>query len=55
MDPVFYFSFFVGALVLFVIVTILHKEATRPCPRCGADIPLTARRCKYCEYLFSRA
>jgi len=54
MDPVFYFSFFVGALVLFVVVTVLHKETTRPCPRCGADTPLTARRCKHCEYLFGR-
>ena len=54
MDPLFYFSFFIGAIVLFVFLTVTHKPATRPCPQCGAPTPLQARRCRKCEYLFSR-
>jgi predicted amidophosphoribosyltransferase len=54
MDPVLYFSFFIGALVLFLIVSIMHKPATRPCPACGAPTPLQARRCRHCGYMFSR-
>jgi hypothetical protein len=54
MDPILYFSFFIGALVLFLIVSITHKETMRPCPACGADTPLQNRRCRYCQYSFSR-
>lgn len=55
MDPTLYFSVFFGVLVFFVVASILHKPTMRPCPACGQDTPLQNRRCRYCEYLFSRA
>ena len=55
MDQTLYFALFVGALVLFVFTTIVHRPATRPCPACGEPTPIQARRCPYCEYLFSQA
>jgi large conductance mechanosensitive channel len=55
---------FINALVSFIIVAAVvyyavvvpmnsltrrdEAPATKPCPECASDIPLTAKRCKYC-------
>ena len=48
-------SFLIIGLVVFMIVKRLNKKqeeapapTTRPCPECLSDIPLEAKRCKFC-------
>ena len=55
MDQTLYFALFIGALLLFVFATIVHKPATRPCPACGKQTPIQNRHCRYCEYVFGKA
>ena len=55
MDPTFYFSVFFGVLLFFTVMSIVLKPQMRPCPACGKDTPLQNRRCRHCQYMFSRA
>ena len=47
-------SFLIVAAAIFIVIRSLRKPAaapapaTRQCPECVSEIPLTATRCKYC-------
>ena len=45
-----YFFVLIAALALCVIGGMLAHRPKRSCPRCGTHIPMTARRCRHCEY-----
>jgi hypothetical protein len=45
-----YFFALVGALALCVIGGLLAHRPKRACPRCDRKIPMSVRRCRYCEY-----
>jgi predicted RNA-binding Zn-ribbon protein involved in translation (DUF1610 family) len=45
-----YFFAFATALGLCVIAGLLAHRTKRPCPRCGEQIAMSARRCRHCEY-----
>jgi predicted RNA-binding Zn-ribbon protein involved in translation (DUF1610 family) len=46
----FYFFALATALGLCVIAGLMAHRPKRPCPRCGAQIVMSARRCRHCEY-----
>ena len=52
MDPMLYFSVFVGGLLMCATAALMFRPPTRPCPSCGLHTPLQARRCRHCEYRF---
>jgi hypothetical protein len=39
-------------VALLIGVTLLHRAPTRPCHRCGANVPLGRRVCRDCGYDF---
>ena len=50
-------DFIIIAFVLFMVINAMNKAKkaepgkapeTRPCPECQSDIPIAAKRCKYC-------
>jgi predicted amidophosphoribosyltransferase len=45
-----YFFALALALGLCVVGGLLAHRQKRPCPRCGARIETSARRCRHCEY-----
>jgi len=45
-----YFFALIMALGLCVIGGLLAHRPKRACLRCGRQIPMSVRRCRYCEY-----
>jgi predicted amidophosphoribosyltransferase len=45
-----YFFALAAALGLCVVGGLMAHRPKRPCPRCRAQIPTSARRCRHCEY-----
>ena len=45
-----YFFALIAALGLCVIGGLLAHRPKRACPRCGAQIPMSVRRCRHCRY-----
>ena len=41
---------FMGVLVLFALIAALLPRPSRECPKCGRRVPLTAPRCRRCNY-----
>ena len=47
-------DFIIIAFVLYLVITLMNKTkkaealATQACPECLSDIPIAAKRCKYC-------
>ena len=54
MDPMLYFTFFIGCLTVCVAGALQYKPPTRPCPACGLVTPLSgAGCCRHCGYGFA--
>jgi hypothetical protein len=45
-----YFIFLIGGLALCVIGGMFAYRPKRACLRCGKQIPMTVRRCRFCQY-----
>jgi hypothetical protein len=45
-----YFVFLIGGLGLCVIGGMFAHRPKRACLRCGKQIPMSVRRCRFCEY-----
>jgi predicted amidophosphoribosyltransferase len=43
----------VGVIVLFVMMSLLHRHPTRACHRCGRRVRLDKRTCPHCGYEFA--
>jgi len=44
---------FMAVLVLFALIAALLPRPSRECPKCGRRVPLTAPRCRQCNYQFA--
>jgi predicted amidophosphoribosyltransferase len=44
---------FMAVLVVFAVVATLLPRPSRECPKCGRRVPLTAPRCRHCQYQFA--
>ena len=54
MEPTaIYFSVVAFAIFIGIAALILGKGATRECPQCGGRVPMTSRRCRACQFLFT--
>jgi hypothetical protein len=51
MDPItLYLLLFAGALVVCLVASAVWRPPSRPCPECGQETPIQARRCRHCGY-----
>jgi Uncharacterised protein family UPF0547 len=47
-----YFFALIAALGLCVVGGMLAHRPKRPCPRCNEQVPISAMRCRHCQYEF---
>jgi uncharacterized protein UPF0547 len=53
-NPIAIYVGMIVALVFCVGSVIVYSPPTRPCHQCARRVAITARRCRFCGYRFSK-